>query len=55
MEQSTVRDEHASAIDLFIMQGAISSDELNLLFKKDIQGALLRAGIFALKAPRSQR
>lgn len=48
MELSTFRDELASAIDLFLMQGAIPSDELNLLFEKGVQDALLRAGILTL-------
>ena len=48
MKQSTVRDELTSAIDLFLMQGAISSDELNRLFEKGVQDALLRAGVLTI-------
>ena len=44
-EQLTVRDALDSAIDLFLLQGAISKDELNQLFDMVDQDFLVRVGL----------
>ena len=47
-EQLAVRDLLASAIDLFLLQGAIPSDELNRLFDKADRDVLMRAGLLSI-------
>jgi hypothetical protein len=47
-EQLAVRDVLASAIDLFLLQGAIPSDELNRLFDKADRDVLMRAGLLSI-------
>jgi len=46
--QLAERDVLAIAIDLFLLQGLISPDELNKLFDKDTQELFLRAGLISL-------
>lgn len=47
-ERLAVRDELASAIDLFLLQGAIPSSELNRLFDQADRALLMRAGLLAI-------
>jgi len=47
-EQLAVRDALNSAIDLFFLQGTISTDELNQLFNKPEQEVLIRAGLLLI-------
>jgi len=54
-EQLAVRDVLASAIDLFLLQGAIPADELNRLFDNDDRDVLIRAGILAINEKRVAR
>jgi hypothetical protein len=44
-EKLTVRDPQASAIDLFLLQGAIPLTELDLLFDQVNQAVLVKAGL----------
>ena len=44
-EQLSVRDELASAIDLFLLQGAIPPTEFDRLFNKTDQDALIHTGV----------
>ena len=47
-EQLAVRDVLASAIDLFLLQGAIPANELNLLFDNADRDVLMRAGLLSI-------
>ncbi len=47
-QQLAVRDALALAIDLFLLQGAISSVELDQLFNTADQDALMRAGLLSI-------
>jgi hypothetical protein len=47
-EQLAVRDQLPSAIDLFLLQGAIPPDELNRLFDKAGRDVLTRVGLLAI-------
>jgi hypothetical protein len=47
-EQLAVRDTLDSAIDLFLLQGAIPIDELNRLFDKAEQDVLIRTGLLLI-------
>jgi hypothetical protein len=47
-EHLAVRDELASAIDLFLLQGAIPTSELNRLFDESTRAVLLRVGILSI-------
>lgn len=47
-ERLAVRDELASAIDLFLLQGAIPAIELNRLFDQADRDVLLRAGLLSI-------
>lgn len=46
--QLAVRDVLATAIDLFLLQGALSPEELDGLFEKPDQDLLVRAGLLAI-------
>ena len=48
VEQLAIRDALASAIDLFLLQGAIPLDELDRLFDKADQDLLVRAGLLLI-------
>jgi len=47
-EQLTARDALNSAINLFFLQGSISTEELNCLFNKLDQEVLIRAGLLLI-------
>ncbi len=47
-EKLAVRDPLALVIDLFLLQGIISSDELNQVFDKGQQELLLRSGLLSV-------
>ena len=50
-EKLTVRDPQASAIDLFLLQGAIPLTELDHLFDQASQAVLVRCGLLLLDEP----
>jgi methylase of polypeptide subunit release factors len=50
-EKLTVRDPQASAIDLFLLQGAIPRTEFDRLFDPGQQAVLVRAGLLWLDEP----
>lgn len=47
-EQLAIRDALNSAIDLFLLQGSISTEELDQLFNKPDQEVLIRAGLLII-------
>lgn len=48
-ERLAVRDELSLAIDFFLLQGSITESELNKLFDKTQQDALVRAGVLFIE------